>query len=123
MDILYRIDKYLNEAKGVKGSVFTVNDVDKWISGLKNNIKAPYVNVYSSNLGGDVNVAILITISIDEREEWKNKILENSKYVKLYLQNDGVLEYISGSLKFRKTTVKDLKDATIKINKFIEKSK
>ena len=57
-----------------------------------------------------------------------NGILENSRYFRLHLSNDGVLEMFSGQLdptfsnrlkSFRKTRVVSASDAVMKINRYI----
>jgi len=100
--------------------MFSPADADSAVEKLKSGIKAPFVNVYKSTLGGVERTSILITVSLDPRESWVNGILENSRYFKMHYSYDGILEYISGSVKFRKTRPKNVEDAIAKINKVIE---
>jgi hypothetical protein len=80
------------------GKIFDITTAPDALNKLKNGIDAPYVNVYSSNLGGDENVSILITASLEPKEKWEYNILENSPYAKYHLHNDGRLENFSGEL-------------------------
>jgi hypothetical protein len=107
-----RLQKYITES-------FTPEEADSAIEKLKTGIKAPYVKVYKSTLGGEHRTSILITISLDPKEKWISGIIENSNYVKLHYSYAGIIEYISGRIKFRKTTVNSVKDAINKINRAI----
>lgn len=105
------------------GDVFDINNAEEWVAKLKSGINAPYTNIYKSTLGGAKNVSILITVSVDEKKDWKNGILQNSTYFNMHLDNDGSLEVFSGyfkSSKFRKTRVKSVEEAIAKINKFVD---
>ena len=113
-----KLRKYLNE------DILDYENIYDDVKLLQSKIKAPFVNVYSSALGGKKNVAILITFSLDDKKDWANKILENSRYVKLYFDNTGVIELTTQSnklpKKWRKVRVKSVDDAISKINKFID---
>lgn len=109
-----KFKEYLNE------SVFTVDNINSWIEKLKQNIKAPYLQIETSTLGGIERPTIIITLSLDKKEEWKNNIFHNSRYMMLSLDYNGKLENFSGNmLKMRKSTVKTVDDAITKINEFI----
>ena len=59
--------------------------------GLKNAV--PYLDGISySTLGGEPN--IVGKISLDDKKDWTNKILENSRWALIYLSPDGVLDTI-----------------------------
>jgi len=102
--------------------VFDITTVDEWVRKLQDGIKAPVVGVSESTLGGQQNVSILIMVSVDERKDWANGILENSHYFRLHLLNDGVIEMFSGWVKparnFRRTRVTSAEDAIAKINRY-----
>lgn len=90
--------------------------------------QVPYVNVYRSTLGGEERASIMITISLDPRDQWQNGILENSYYGKFAVHRascfENKLEYFSGTLpKFRKVKVKSAQDAIVKLFAQIVKSK
>jgi hypothetical protein len=105
------------------GQVFDMTTVDDWVNKLQSGIKAPTVGVKYSTLGGEKDVSILIMVSMDDKKDWINNILENSHYVRLHLYNDGVLDMISGHVKpaknFRKTRVMSVEDAIMKINRYV----
>lgn len=105
------------------GQVFDMATVDDWVNKLQSGIKAPTVGVKYSTLGGEKDVSILIMVSMDDKKDWINNILENSHYVRLHLYNDGVLDMISGHVKpaknFRKTRVMSVEDAIVKINRYV----
>jgi hypothetical protein len=71
---------------------------------LKTEIRAPYVSGYVSTLGGEQNSSILLTISLDKRENWISGILENSRYAKFHVSDK--IEHFSGygTAKFRKAS-------------------
>lgn len=106
--------------------VFDIDSVEKDMEELRKWIKTPYVKVYSSALGGPENIAILITFSLDRKENWPHNILENSRYCKLYFKNTGVLELIAQGMrlpvKFRKARVKNVDESLKKIHQFIQKN-
>ncbi len=87
----------INSAKGVPGSLFNAETAPAVVEQLKNGIKAPYVNAQVASLGGPENVSVIFTVSADPKESWSNGILENSRYGKFYLHNDGDVEQFSGA--------------------------
>jgi len=105
--------------------LFDVNSAQKTIEYLSNNIEAPFVQAYYSTLGGKDKVSILIAISLDQKKDWPNKILQNSNYIKLYFASNGDIEYICGNKigGFRKIKSKSIVEAVEKINKYINKEK
>lgn len=113
---------FLNESQ-----LFTVDDVEEWKSKLQKGIKAPFVNVKKSTLGGPQNVSIMITVSLDDKKDWPNKILQNSRYFNMQMENSGSLEQFTKShrieKKFRKSKFKSVDDAIKKINKYIDQVK
>lgn len=111
------------DARGVPLSVFNVNTAPKSVNKINKNIKAPVISSYSSTLGGEDRVTILISLSLDKRSTWYNDIYENSRYMRFHLDNDGTLEQFGLShtitKKFRKTNAKSVDEAINKINKYI----
>lgn len=103
--------------------VFTVDSAEADMAKMRTHIKAPFVNMYKSTLGGDKHVSIMMAISLDKKEDWSNHIMENSRYFKMSFDNNGTLEMISGGTRkakgFRKAKAKSIDDAIAKINKFI----
>ena len=102
---------------------FLPADADSTVEKIKSGIKAPYVNAYKSTLGGVDRTSILITVSLDPKDSWNNGILQNSWYSQFHYNVDGSLENFSGHYKIpkmRKTKAKNVDDAIVKINKYIE---
>ena len=110
-------------ADRIAGGVFDITTADEWAQRIQNSINAPVVGVKKSTLGGPARVSLWITVSLDKREDWVNGIPENSRYFRLHLQNDGVLEMFSGGWRsarpFRKTRVLSADDVVAKINRYI----
>lgn len=103
---------------------FTYDELEQSVEKINKGIKAPYVHAYYSTLGGKQRPSILITFSLDNKKDWPQNILQNSRWVKLYFSNKGVLELNAQDYKlpkkFRKTKVKNVDEAIKKINKFIQ---
>ena len=100
---------------------FEPDDAEK----LQNLIKAAFVRVRYSSLGGKERASLLILVAIDPRETWINGILENSRYIRLHAGYDGKVEYISGCFgreikKFRKANFTTLEDLAAKIQKYVD---
>ena len=94
---------------------------------VERGIKAPYVYSQVSTLGGVARAAVMIKVSLDPKSKWANGILHNSRYAMFSLERNGTLESFSGShrlgKKMRRTTVKSLKEAVEKINRYLAKAK
>ena len=92
---------------------------------LHDNIKAPYVSVKISTLGGVDRASIYIYISLDKPEAWQYDIFENSRYAIIELDEAGQLECLtkySRDYKFRASNIRgDYNNIILKINNFIEK--
>jgi len=87
-------------------------------------LQGVYVRVFYSNLGGNENASLMVLVSLDDPATWTNHILENSRYVRFQLGNNGVLEqFVRSGVKdkFRKTRVTSLAQAAEKINKYLDK--
>jgi len=114
---------YMNEAKAIE-PLFTIDNVKDICKQLNNSIKAPVVNATYSTLGGAHNVSILILISLDEKKDWPNGILENSRYTRLHLGNDHVLEQFTIGVgfkkKLRKSRPKTIDAVIKKLNTYIK---
>lgn len=104
----------------MRNSLFNINTVVPTEIQL-HTLKFPYVGVGHSTLGGIENVSIFVTISLDPRHAWANGILENSRYARIHVHNDGTVEQISGyQLKLRKFTAKNMAQVIDKINQIKE---
>jgi len=104
--------------------LFDPAEVDAVMETFRNGIKAPFVRVYVSTLGGADRPTIMLTVSLDPKDRWNNDILENSRYFKMAYYPNGTMEAFTQSYKmmskFRKTKAKSVDDAIAKINKYIE---
>lgn len=100
-------------------------DYDKAIAvrgKLTNDIKAEYKSIRISTLGGKENTSIMITLSLDKKENWAYGILENSRYYHFSIEKNGVVENFTSSYKLkriRKKRVKSLSEAVAYINEKI----
>ena len=107
-----------------EGSVLDIKDADKWGKEIQDGIDAPWAGVEKSTLGGDENVALMIKISLDPKEDWNNKIYQNSRFAMIRLGANGEMEMFAShrNLKnMRKTKFKSPKDVISKINTWIKK--
>jgi len=107
-----------------ENALFTIDNIEDAKSKMQKNIKAPYVMVSHSTLGGDERISILLKISLDDQKTWANGIFQNSKFFQIrYDSTDSKLElftkHFSITQKFRKTKTKSVEDAISKINKYI----
>lgn len=57
----------------------------------------PYARVSLSTLGGAERSSIMIALSLEARETWKNNIFENSRYMRIMIDTKDLrMENISG---------------------------
>lgn len=99
--------------------IFTEETIGQEVEKIKKEINAPFVNARVGALG---NSTIMIVVSLDEKSKWINNILENSRYFRISIDNNGVMENflpLNRYNKMRKTQVKSVDEAIQKINKFI----
>lgn len=112
-------------AKGLmaREKVFDVVTAEEWRVRLNAGIKAPVVSVRKSTLGGPENITLLPTVSLDEHKDWPNGILENSRYFRIELLNDGMMEMFGGNVRpakfLRKIHVGSVDEAIAKLNQYI----
>jgi len=99
----------------------------KIIKYFSSGIKAPFVHVQVSTLGGTERASVIIKISLDSKKKWANDIYQNSRYAMFNLGRDGILELFSKSykipVKMRKQKATSLPDAIARINKWIRSVK
>lgn len=93
------------------------------LAALRPSIKAPFVNMKMSTLGGPERATIMLTISLLPREEWRYGIYENSPGMRFSIHRTGEVEqfYRSPEIskKFRKIRVRSLDEAISKINAYV----
>ena len=108
-----------------EGVELSQETADQFIEDLKKGIKAPWVRIQKSTLGGKtVPAYIIIKLSFQPKEEWENGIFHNSDWQQINLDQRGMqISSIYGRFKFRKTKFKNSDDAVKKINAWIEKTK
>jgi hypothetical protein len=116
------------QAKTLFGPDFSASDAED----LQGKIKAPYVSVHTSSLGGRERLTIMVTVSWQPKDQWKQGILQNSNYAMFSFYQDGTVEQFQLSVydermmrikasKWRKTKVKSMDDFVSKLNTYIEK--
>ena len=108
-----------------EGVELSQETADQFIEDLKKGIKAPWVRIQKSTLGGKtVPAMIIIKLSFQPKEEWENGIFDNSDWQMINLYQKGMqISSRFGRFKFRKTKFKNSDDAVKKINAWIEKTK
>jgi len=125
MNITEKIDKYLNEQENV---LFTDKGSAKELAYyFEKSINAPVIKASVSTLGGTPTV--LMKISLDEKKDWPNNILENSRWFQVRVDPDpskSNLEMYTKShkidAKFRKQKAKSKEEVVKKLNNFIKKA-
>ena len=102
-----------------KNSLFNYQDSQEIVNRLKSEINCPFVSARISTLGGEENVAIMLLVSKDSKENWPNNIMENSTYKRFSIDNNGTTEnFVSDRMKkTRKFTAKSVDDLIIRLNK------
>jgi hypothetical protein len=107
-------------------NIYSIDTVKDVVSQLNSQIDAPFVNAKYSAIGGERNVSIIVTVSLDPKEQWPHGILQNSRHCYFHIYQDGVVDQFSKSykidLKFRKIRAKDLKGVIQKINEYLKKA-
>jgi hypothetical protein len=89
-------------------------------------IKAPYVRVEGSALGGLGRSSLIIRVSLDPKTRWHNGIYHNSRYAMFHLNQDGSLELFSKRYdmpKMRAGKVKGMPTALKKIQDYLDKAR
>ena len=113
-----------------EGSVFDINNAEQMVKVLTAGLKkvAPDLkpgNIHYSTLGGDDRVSIVGKFSLDRKKDWSRGILENSRWITFYLDNDGSLEVnvmgypfdMRKQVKMRKSRNKDIKQVLARMLK------
>ncbi len=110
----------------MENKIFDYNEIITNIENIKNSIIAEYKYIKISTLGGRENTAIILTISLDKKEDWANGILENSRYYKIDIDINGTVENFTASYKvkkIRKRKVESLNEAIKYINEKLERER
>ena len=110
--------------EAVDGKIFTWDTIKDDAKKIERNIHAPEVGVQVSALGGKDRASIMLTLSLDEKRNWKNGILQNSRYMHFSIGGNGVVEQFGlghgVGKKFRKVRVTSIKDVIRKINDYLK---
>ncbi|MDD5530927.1 MAG: hypothetical protein PHX21_12990 [bacterium] len=104
-----------------KESLFNGNNIIDVAKRIRDAINSPEKSATYSELGGAGRESIFITISLDKKETWINKILENSRYCHFMIDADGKIKQLSGNKveRFRQTRAKSINEVIQKINKYV----
>ena len=113
-----------------EGSLFSMDNAETMVkvlvAGLKKiNPEIKLGNIHYSDLGGPERVSIVGKFSLDKKIDWPNGILENSRWITFYLDNDGKLEVnvmgypydMRKQIKMRKSRNKDIKQVLARMLK------
>lgn len=69
----------------------------------------PYIRAQVSTLGGENRPSVMVALSFDAPDTWKNGIYENSRYMRFHISHTGTVECFTKKYSlptFRKTTAK-----------------
>ena len=105
-------------------SILTIKELTALREQIISIINYPVVYVKFSDLGGINERSLLITISLDKKEDWPNGYIENSRYTRFHYEpnNNNELEQFakSGIKKFRKSRPVNAIEAANKIKKYLD---
>jgi len=100
--------------------MINLNDLN--LEELKKEIKADYVSIKFSLLGGIARPSLIIWLSLDKKETWTNDIFQNSRYYIFNIDYTGRIEIFSkghNTKKIRAKNIKSISEAIDYINKKI----
>lgn len=130
MEDITRMKHLLEETQS--GEIFKPPFSESDVEDLQKRIKAPWHQVYVSSLGGVERQTIMLRLSWQPKDQWKQGILQNSNYAMFSVYRDGTVEQFQLAVydarmqrmkvtKWRKTKVKSLDDFVTKLNAYVEK--
>jgi hypothetical protein len=106
----------MEKGSNVNLPIFNHSNINDFIQKL-NSLKVSYVNATYSNLESKDNIVVYVTISLDNKNSWNNRIIENSRYSKFRIERNGTIERIAGNLpKFKKSFAKTQDDVISKFS-------
>ena len=96
-------------------------NAQKFLDTLKSGVNIPLLSGQISTLGGEENISILLLVCFQKKEDWENGPLEDGKFARLQVFNDGNVEFFSryGSAKLHECSYENAKDLAEKLNKWI----
>ncbi len=101
----------------MNNQIFNIDNVNEVKNKIITALNYPYKHIQHSTLGGNDNISIIISLSLESPETWCNQIFENSLYIKIYISNTGYIELISQSHKLKRFRAGQIKDIDSLINK------
>jgi hypothetical protein len=110
----------------LEDAVMDFDAADALASKIKKEIDAPYVNAKISTLGGRSRPSVMVSISLDPRDEWENKIFQNSRWMMFAINYDGVINQHARDRavpNFRKARFKTPDEVIKKINRYLAQTK
>lgn len=122
----YILEKYIGGGEKINEQAFSVESAPNDLKKIESKINAPFVHAQLSTLGGKDRPSIIVRISLDPKNEWENRIYQNSRYFMVHYYVDGTMKIFSKShviqTKFRKQKAKTVDVFIKKINTFIDKA-
>lgn len=110
----------------LEDTVMDLDAADTLASRIKKEIDAPYVNAKISTLGGKHRPAVMVTISLDPKDQWESNILQNSRWMMFSIDHDGVINQHARDRavpNFRKARFKTPDEVIQKINRYLAQTK
>ena len=101
--------------------IYNYEDIKDKKREIIDKINAEYKFIRISTLGGIERACIMLSLSLDKKEDWAYGIFENSRYYHISIDRNGTVENFCNSKvkRIRKKTVKSLDEAIEYINKKI----
>ncbi len=93
---------------------------------LTDKIDAKWVRARVSTIGGKHRPSIMMSISLDPRNEWENKIFQNSRWMMFAINYDGVINQHARAREvknFRKARFRTPDEVIQKINRYLAQTK
>ena len=106
--------------------LLSYEDMKAALPDIKKLLDGKYIRATISTLGGTERPTLMITVSLEDKKDWANDILQNSRYRKISIDHDGTVDNFTSShnlKKIRKKRVKSIRDAISYINKNIHSVK
>lgn len=106
----------------LENTVMDLSMAESLASRIKKEINAPFVNAKISTLGGKHRPSVMVSISLDPKDEWENKIFQNSDWMMFSINYDGIIDQHARSHEvknFRKARFKSPDEVIQKINRYL----
>lgn len=97
--------------------LFNIQNAQEKAEYLKSAITTPFVECSYMQGADEDRVSLMLTISIEPKNQWNGGALENSKYAKIHISKTGEVEKFSGNLpRFKKRTCFSVEEIATIIN-------